>query len=424
MSLSTSPTISGIAIETSDPCVISFGTYQNSDAGNYTVTIFANDSKLDTDQTVSFQFDLEIVDNESPQNTSTIADRAMVAHAIYPNNTFNFPADVFSDTENDSLTYTIASVPSSSIFVLDSSATTLTVANTNNSHVGNYTLTISANDSYSVGSTSFNIEITENQGPHANSTTSLPNLTIHGNRTTEISLGNDLFIDSEGDTISLSMDVSPSLSIMSLNSSNYIIVNDTLNTYEGNYTINITAKDQYSDTTQSSRSFVVELLNNYSPTTPEIIANVSVLVHYAVNIDWVNNQFVDANNDTITSVIEYDTTGSWFTAGDVSAKFVGTPDSNTQAGNYTITLKLTDDYGGETKYDVGLEIKPNTAPVYNTSANSTLDVQCLHYVEVDLTQYFSEADGESLGYTIETPANASWIEFDNTTHKMHGTPQQ
>ena len=109
--MTTSPVISGIAIETSDPCVISFGTYQNSDAGNYTVTMFANDSKLDSDQTVSHQFDVEIVVNESPQNTTTIADRAMVAHAIYPNNTFNFPADVFSDTENDSLTYTIASVP-------------------------------------------------------------------------------------------------------------------------------------------------------------------------------------------------------------------------------------------------------------------------------------------------------------------------
>ena len=148
------------------------------------------------------------------------------------------------------------------------------------------------------------------------------------------------------------------------------------------------------------------------------------MVHYAVNIDWVNNQFVDANNDTITSTIEYDATGSWFTAGDVSAKFVGTPDSNTQAGNYTITLKLTDDYGGETKYDVGLEIKSNTAPVYNASANSTIDVQCLHYNEVDLTKYFSEIDGESLGYTLDTPANVSWIVLDNSTHKMYGTPDQ
>ena len=54
-----------------------------------------------------------------------------------------------------------------------------------------------------------------------------------------------------------------------------------------------------------------------------------------------------------------------------------------------------------------------------------ISITCLHSFEFDLTEWFSEPDGEQLEYWMtDHSTNMSWASFDNATNKLVGTPGQ
>lgn len=276
-----SSTISGMTITNVTTCSISFSGYINSNVGTYEVSVDAYDSGSTPTEHGSIKFNLTITENTGPSNTSSVVSNiTMGVGATSPHTEFSITStsSLFTDPDSDTLTYSLSSVPSSTLFTYHSSNDTLSVGSTTNSDIGNYTLTIKATDN------------------------------IAGN-------------------------------------------------------INATT------------SFNFEIIANQPPTTSEVMASISQLNYYPVNIDWDQSLFTDADGNSITATISVNISDPWFTINNTEASLTGSPNLESYNNKvYGVTLTLADSYGAQSNYSMTLTLLVNYSPTYNASANFTQDI--------------------------------------------------
>ena len=116
-------------------------------------------------------------------------------------------------------------------------------------------------------------------------------------------------------------------------------------------------------------AYSVFVVANQPPQTTQIVSNLSSLVLYPVLISWDISLFSDINGDSMIFLITTNATGSWYTISNTNLNLVGTPTTNSLAGNFTVTLKSYDSYGAQMLYNVVMNILPNYPPAVVSNIN-------------------------------------------------------
>ena len=55
----------------------------------------------------------------------------------------------------------------------------------------------------------------------------------------------------------------------------------------------------------------MEVVEEAAPSTDEVVANITMLTYYDMDVSWDVSLFTDINNDTIVFTIAHNFTGSW-----------------------------------------------------------------------------------------------------------------
>ena len=214
---------------------------------------------------------------------------------------------------------------------------------------------------------SFNLEITLNTAPSVNNT--IINVVFNGNRSTSYSFGSNLFYDSDGDSLTYSYTINPTASFLTVSLVSMSMSGFAANSNAGVYNITIIVDDNDLETPSAYSSFNCSVIANQPPQTTQIVSNLSSLVLYPVLISWDISLFSDINGDSMMFLITTNATGSWYTISNTNLNLVGTPTTNSLAGNFTVTLKSYDIYGAQMLYNVGMNILPNYPPAVVSKIN-------------------------------------------------------
>ena len=139
---STTPTLSDISLNTTSWKVM-LTSVTNTYAGVYNITIYAYDGTYPLPG--EFTYTLTLNANQGPHNVSFIANQSFKSNiaSIY---NITVPSGMFVDPESDSVTYTMAVSPTATFLSWSTNWTKIIVTNPANSNVGNYTVSLVAND--------------------------------------------------------------------------------------------------------------------------------------------------------------------------------------------------------------------------------------------------------------------------------------
>ena len=358
-SLATNTSLPHLTIDTTY-CKVLLSGLVNSDAGIYNVTISGNDGSLPLYG--QFSFTLTINQNQGPHNTTSIATQTIKSNTSKVYN-ITVPTGIFTEPEGEAYNYTMSVSPTASFLTWATNCTNITLTYPSNSNVGTYTVTLSATDGHAdttIGTTSFSLVITTNTPPTKNTT--IGNTVFHGNRSSSYSFGSNLFYDSDGDTLTYTYTVVPTAGFLTVSTSSMSWSGFAANTDAGIYNITITANDDDPETASAISFFNLTVVANQPPTTTQTISNITVLAYYPVSIVWTSSQFSDINGDSISYLITTNSSCCWYTINNSVPSFTGTTSSNSQIGNFIVTLDSYDNYGGHSYYIIGLLINYNSPP--------------------------------------------------------------
>ena len=100
------------------------------------------------------------------------------------------------------------------------------------------------------------------------------------------------------------------------------------------------------------------------PYTDEVVPDMPVYAFQSVDIGWDTSQFNADSTYAASAVLTYTTapTTPWYTINDADASISGIPSSNSYAGNFIITMNLSDTSGAFNVYSFNLEIQENEPP--------------------------------------------------------------
>ena len=302
----------------------------------------------------------------------------------------------FSDADGDTLTYTATSSDTAKATVSVSSATVSLTAVA----VGTATITVTATDpgGLSVNQTFTATVVQPNRAPTAEGT--IPNQVLAFGGSAVTFNAKQYFSDPDGDA----------LTFHSIYSSNDAAISIT---GYGNWDVKITPKAAGSATVtlgvrdpsnlEATQSFSVKVNKGpeASGTVPTGTAAIGATAH---TVD-MSTYFTDANNDTLT----YTATSSDTAIATVSVSESTVTATGLTVGTVTITVTVTDpqNQSATQTYTVNVT-QPNRAP----TAVGTIPDQKLKLggsaVSLSLSQYFNDADGDTLTYTT-TAANLSIV---------------
>jgi len=242
--------------------------------GNYPVTVRANDGRGGT---VDATFTLTVANNPPvPVTNNTQTATAGTA--------WSYVVNAFTDSNQDSLTYTTSGRPS----WMSWDPATRTLSGTPGV-VGSWTITVTASDGIASSSTSF-VVTTPNVWPTLQ--TAIPTQTVYRNTTWNFAIPANTFQDSNNDTLTYSI-VSALPNGVTFSGSSFGGKPADI----GTFTITVRASDGnggYKDT-----SFTLSVINAapvYAVAMPDR------LIVYGTAANWVlpTNTFTDVNNDTLS----------------------------------------------------------------------------------------------------------------------------
>ena len=159
-------------------------------------------------------------------------------------------------------------------------------------------------------------------------------------------------------------------------------------------------------------SSIAEAQNN-APTTVGTIPNQTVTVGGTAATVDVSSYFSDADGDTLT----YTATSSDTAKASVSVSSATVTITPVAAGTATITVTATDPSSATATQDISVTVGPqNNAPVAEGSIpDSTAMVGGSGY-DIDVSSYFSDADGDTLTYTASSSdTTKATVSVVNTT---------
>lgn len=318
--------------------VISSLVYNNADNStgrNVTLSLVVSDGEL-----TSAVWQQAVTINHAPQSTDVSYQPAVIT--LGTAYTATLPADLFTDADNDTLSWRISGLPDGIAF----DAATGTLSGTATS-AGVYTLTITVTDGDGASATR-QLELRVNTTPELG--TGETRFSVSSGTAMSVALADTLFTDADGDALTWQADNLPAG--LSFDAETHTL-SGTLPS--GRYTLTLTAIDAWG----ASVSRTLVLLANRAPQVTDATFTPDQPI---AGIDWQQtlpaDLFNDADGDDLT----------WRVSGlPDGLSFDG--DSRTLSGraatdgSYLITVSVTDPYGGVASRTFTLTIQPAGAGV-------------------------------------------------------------
>ena len=260
-----------------------------------------------------------------------------------------------------------------------------------------------------LGLTLFTSSIAEAQNNAPTTVGTIPNQTVTVGGTAASVDVSSYFSDADGDTLTYTASSSDTaIATVSVSSATVTITPVAA----GTATVTVTATDPSSTTATQDISVTVASANNAPTAVGTIAAQTLTAGGTAASVD-VSSNFSDADGDTLT----YTATSSDTTKASVSVSSATVTITPVAAGTATITVTATDPSSATATQDISVTVGPqNNAPVAEGSIpDSTAMVGGSGY-DIDVSSYFSDADGDTLTYTASSSdTTKATVSVVNTT---------
>ena len=349
--------------------------------GSATVTVTATDP---SNATAVQNLTVAVINNRAPTAVGTIPTKTVTAGG---NAKTVDVGGYFSDPDGDTLTYSATSSDAAKATVSASSATVTITGKA----VGSATVTVTASDSANLRVTqTISVTVVTNQAPTTVGTLSAMTIRVGTHPATGDVSG--YFTDADGDTLTYTAS-SSATSKATANITGSII--SVTGVAVGSATITVTASD---GTLTAAQTCTVTVQANRAPLKVGTVAAQILTVGKSAKTVDVNSNFNDPDGDRLT----YTVTSS--AVGKATASMSGSTVtlSPVAAGSATVTVTAND--GGLTvTQPISVTVFDNRAPTAEgTIPNQTVTAGTNAAATVDVKSYFSDADGDTLTYTVSS----------------------
>ncbi|MGI9279267.1 MAG: putative Ig domain-containing protein, partial [Endozoicomonas sp.] len=353
-----------------------------------------------------------VIQNQPPELTSEIPDQA-----VYVNETLALDlGDYFTDDAVDDLTYSVqlaSGNPAPSFISLDGH--TLTIAPPAGTDPAIYYIEVSATDSYNAASASGSFGVfVVNQPPERISY--IPDQSVFVQQTVALDLS-AYFTDAEGDPLEYSVSLSsgdPTPSFISLDDHTLTIAPDD-STDLKSYNIRVRVQDDQGGNVGDT--FWVDVRENQPPELTNEIPDQAVYVNQTVALD-LSDYFTDDAVDDLTYSVQ-------LASGNPAPSFISVvdqvltiaPPADTLLGVYNIEVSATDSYNAASASG-SFDLFVQNHPPQRISDIPDQSVFVHQTVELDLNDYFTDAEGDPLTYSVTLSngdAAPSFISLDDHT---------
>ncbi len=395
---------SAASIHRSNDAIIDVTGYGNWDidlvpkaAGTITVSITARDpGGLSATQSFSVKV------NKAPEAKGTIPDGSIT----FGDNGYSVDASsYFTDANGDTLTYTVSSSDTSkaSVSVSESTVSVTAVAG------GSATITVTATDIHSTtGTQSFNV-VTIDNGPVTVGTISDATFYV-GASSTDVDLA-DYFNAVNKSALTYTVVSSAT------NAATVSISGSTLTlTPVAAGTATITARALDSNSKFATQTFTVTVVQpNRSPVTVGTISDRSIKIGAAAIVIDVAPYFSDPDGDALSYTCYQ--SGNGFLDFNILDGVLTMNTHSWKTGTSTMRVVASDPDSAWTEQTFTVTVSPgNRAPVANgTIPNGTKKAGHSGY-EVDLSGYFTDADGDTLTYhAVSSDTSKATVSLSSAT---------
>ncbi|WGL28545.1 putative Ig domain-containing protein [Pectobacterium brasiliense] len=399
------------------------GTPGNSDVGNLSIKVMANDG----DASVSTSFSLTVTNiNDAPVVATPIP-----AQSVAQDGSLNFtvPAGTFTDPDGDTLTLSATLADGSPLpgWLSFNPATGTFSGTPANGDVGNLSIKVTANDGDASVSTSFSLTVTNvNDAPVVSATIPPQSIAQDGSLSFTVPAGT--FTDPDGDTLTLSAtlaDGSPLPSWLSFNAATGTFSGTPGNGDVGNLSIKVTANDGDASV---STSFSLTVTNvNDVPVVANPIPAQSVAQDGSLNFTVPAGTFTDPDGDTLTlsaTLADGSPLPSWLSFNAATGTFSGTP-GNSDVGNLSIKVTANDgDASVSTSFSLAVT-NVNDVPVVANPIPAQSVAQDGSFSFTVPAGTFTDPDGDTLTLSATLADGSplpSWLSFNAATGTFSGTP--
>ena len=338
--------------------------------------------------------------NAAPTVAAAIADATIVNESGTHDVSLS---GVFSDVDEDDLTITAASSAESVATVaVSADYSTLTVTAKAR---GTATVTVTAADGRG-GSVEDSFTVEVKAAPTVTSAIAdISGLEAEDSRSVSLS---GVFSDADGDAVTVtnvaSSDSAVAAVSVSIDGATSAITGLTvLANSEGTATITVTARDADGNTVQDAFDVTVNAQpqqlqkKNSVPVVANAISDATIVNESGSHQVSLSSVFSDADSDALTvkATSSSATVATVAVANDNASLTV----SAKARGTATITVTASDGYGGSVSDTFTVKVK--AAPVVATAIPDATMVE-VSSQEVDLSKVFSDADGDTLAYTVSS----------------------
>jgi len=287
-----------------------------------------------------------VLANRVPRATKTIPNVSSFAGFPY---SYTFDSDTFTEDDGEPLTYSFNSTPDASSW-LNFDPTTRTFNGTPevNADVARYTISVIADDNNTNSASSkinYYINVTQNYPPMLDQGLVTPiNITTYSQFIYTVPI--DAFKDPEGDDYTIRVEITNGNFILNHDPLTRIITGTpTDNTKYGTHIVKFYVEDVHNITsfTHNMNIYISENLPPVVDTAPSNAA--CIIAHFPLSHTIPKSSFSEPDGETIIYNFATNETSkdAWLSMSETATDlvFTGTP-TNTQHGNYTVTITLTD----------------------------------------------------------------------------------
>lgn len=352
--------------------------------------------------------------------------------AYETNPTITRTTPCYTDNESETITYSYDTENITGVVFQCEPTFSMTLPTFDNSHVGNYTITINGSDPHSTAEEhsmfTFTLEVEANVAPVNNSGRADDNMYAYATGTdAEFIMPTDFFTDADGDPLTYHLTTVPASSIFTYDDVNdELLVSATTNSDVGVYNITIVADDTHALTANDSSSFLFEVLENEPPAINATLTDVS---YYGSRTSYYDAGigFEDALSETITYDITVPTNAtSFISINSATGNITIAELANDKEGNYSITVHARDiNYpsNGERTQTFTIELLNNLGPT-TTEVLSDITLVALYDMDVDWSAGdITDREGDPINWEIlNNFTDDSWTTFSYSNVQLTGAP--
>ncbi|WP_419167239.1 Ig-like domain-containing protein [Candidatus Palauibacter sp.] len=353
--------------------------------GMAVVTVTASDPDgASASQTIS----VTVGDGDS-SNTPPVAQGTIPDHSVAAGGTLNVDVTgYFSDADGDELTY-MASSSNADVATATIDGATVTISGVGG---GRAVITVTASDGEATVAQGFNVTVEaapENTAPSAVGT--IPNHSVGVGGTVTVN-ASGYFSDADGDELSYTVASSNADVATATADGSTVTISGVA---AGSAVITVTASDGEASAVQGFSVAVEAAPSNNAPAAVGTIPNHSVGVGGTVTVNAVG-YFNDADGDELSYTVASSNADVATASNEGSTVTI----SGVAAGSAVITVTASD---AEASAVQGFSVAVEAAPTNNApTAVGTIPAHSINLggtATVDVAGYFSDADGDELGYS-------------------------